>query len=68
MQQSYISCRKHLQQLIYTHGCCGLTWLVAEHHTVLRSLPPLPREMGERIEKKKKPNKLELGCWDKTIY
>jgi len=46
----------------HQNDCCGLTWQVAEHHTVLRSLPPLPREMGERIEKKKKPNKLELGC------
>lgn len=52
MQQVYISWRKHLQQqLIYTHGCCGLTWLVAEHHTVLHSFPSFPAEW--ELEKNK---------------
>ena len=47
------------------NSCCGLNWLMAEHHTVLCSLPPSQWDGGKN---KKKPHKVELMSWDKSVY
>lgn len=38
----------------------SLTQLVAEHHTVVLSLPIFPEGWGRELEKKKKENEVEL--------
>ena len=41
--------------------CCGLTQQVAQHHTIVYSLPTLPSGIGERIENKNKVEQNSKG-------
>ena len=48
---------------MYVHiHCCGLTQQVAEHHTVVHSLPLFPVGWGKESEKKKIKKERKNRC------
>jgi len=51
-QKGIIICT--ITDTIFLCMCCGLTQLVAEHHTFVCSLPPSQWNGGESWQKKKK--------------